>query len=96
VRCIPTSDISLRQRALAALDAVEGHVAGEEIERILRAALSERYPLVDIRRQADLARVADDEVWYVYRDGRPSATIAPSQETEPLANPIAAGGRPLD
>jgi hypothetical protein len=90
VRCIPSSDITLHEIAAAALDAMDGHATGEEIEQILRAALSDRYPLVDIHRQAALARVAGEELWYVYRDGRPRAATTASPRMV-LANPLPAG-----
>jgi hypothetical protein len=75
VRCIPSSDSAFRDAAVAALNALDGKVTADEIEHVLCASLIGRYPQVDVHRQDDLARVVDDEVWYVYRDGRPSREI---------------------
>jgi len=71
VSCIPSSDKAFRDAAAAALDAVDGQVTPDEIERILCAALIDRYPRVDVHRQSELGRVFDEVVWYAYRDGRP-------------------------
>jgi hypothetical protein len=44
-------------------------VAGESGTR---GWLMHAYPGVQVRRQAELARLAHEEVWYAYRDGRPA------------------------
>ena len=70
--CIPSTDRRFRDAANVALDAIGRAVGADRVERMLRQLLIDRYPRVDVHRQTELARVWDDEVWYVYRDGRPA------------------------
>ena len=69
--CIPSTDRFFHDAAAAALETIDGTVTPDRIERVLCDLLVDRYPNVDVHRQDELGRVLDEEVWYVYRDGRP-------------------------
>jgi hypothetical protein len=78
VSCIPSADDSFCDAATAALGAIEGEVGHDEIASALANLLRDPYPLVEVHPQEPLARFFDDEVWYVYRDGKPSvASLEP-------------------
>jgi hypothetical protein len=70
VRCIPSADSAFCDAATTALAELNG-LAEDAIEVALSRALLPSYPRVEVHRQAELARVGNDEVWYAYRDGRP-------------------------
>jgi hypothetical protein len=44
------------------------------------------YPAVEVHRQDRLARMLDDDVWYVYRDGKPLDGDGPDPATGRAAN----------
>jgi len=71
VSCIPSSDAGFRQAATAALASIDNDVGPDRIALILCDLLIDRFPDVDVHRQHELGRAFDDQVWYVYRDGRP-------------------------
>jgi hypothetical protein len=71
VRCIPSTDDAFRDAAVAALASIDARIGAHQIELMLCDLLIDRYPQVDVHRQAELARSFDEDVWYVYRDGRP-------------------------
>jgi hypothetical protein len=62
---------SNREAAAAALAAIDQAADPDEIESMLCELLTDRYPRVDVHRQAELARSFDEDVWYAHRDGRP-------------------------
>jgi hypothetical protein len=71
VSCIPSADDAFCDAATAALAAIDGEVGRDEIASQLADLLRGSYPLVEVHSQDPLARFFDDEVWYVYRDGKP-------------------------
>lgn len=80
--CFPTSDDRFCKAAAAALAALDdrmrpGDVAGA-IADLLRAA----YPMVEVHRQDPLARISNFDLWYVYRDGRPTGRGLPEVDLE--------------
>ena len=75
VSCIPTSDDAFCQAATAAFRETDGAHASE-VASLLATALRHRYPAVEVHRQDALARVFDQDVWYAYRDGKPSGALA--------------------
>jgi hypothetical protein len=78
VSCIPSADDAFCDTATAAMGAIDGEVGHDEIPSALADLLRGSYPLVEVHPQDPLARFFDDEVWYVYRDGKPSvASLGP-------------------
>jgi hypothetical protein len=71
VSCIPTSDDALCDAATLALGQID-RAAVDAVASLLAEALRYIYPAVEVHRQEPLARVFDEEVWYVYRDGKPT------------------------
>jgi hypothetical protein len=71
VQCIPSEDANFRDTAVAALHGIDGHAKPDEIESVLADLLRVSYPAVRVNRQHELARVVDDDLWDVYRDGKP-------------------------
>jgi hypothetical protein len=70
--CIPFDDADFRDAATAALHGIDGQAGPDEIESVLTDLLRISYPTVQVHRQHELARVGDaDDLWYVYRDGKP-------------------------
>jgi hypothetical protein len=69
--CIPFEDVDFRDTATAALEGIDGHAEPDEIESVLADLLRPTYSAVQVHRQHELARIADDNLWYVYRDGKP-------------------------
>jgi hypothetical protein len=70
VSCIPSTDKSFIDAASAAIERLNG-TDPTAIEAGLANSLREDFPLVEVHRQSELARVFGEEVWYAYRDGRP-------------------------
>jgi hypothetical protein len=82
IQSIPSDDADFRDAATAALHSIDGHAMPDEIESVLADLLRVTYPAVQVRRQHELARIADDDIWYVYRDGKP-VNGAGSDEVSP-------------
>jgi hypothetical protein len=76
VSCIPSADRAFCDAATTALARLDGQLGDDAIEAALRKALLPSYPRVEVHRQAELARVFDEDVWYAYRDGRPDQGTA--------------------
>jgi hypothetical protein len=70
VRTIPSSDVDLARDAEAALAAIDGKVHVDDVAFALAGSLRSQYPAVVVHRQEPMARMADCDVWYAYRDGR--------------------------
>jgi hypothetical protein len=70
VSCNPSTDQDFCDAARAALEHLN-RTDPAHVEASLANALRAAFPLVEVHRQTELARVFDDDVWYVYRDGRP-------------------------
>ena len=75
VSCIPGSDDAFCEAATAALREIEGALASD-VASLLATVLRQRYPAVEVHRQDTLARVFNEDVWYAYRDGKPSVGLA--------------------
>lgn len=71
VRCIPTSDEKLRALAEAALAETDG-LPVEAVEFLVAQVVKASYPAAAVVPMDPIAATADEEVWYVYRDGCPS------------------------
>ena len=71
VSCIPSADEAFCAAGAAALNTL-GDIPVEAVAPALVALLRDAYPLVEVHRQVPLARAFDEEVWYAYRDGKPS------------------------
>jgi hypothetical protein len=69
VRCVPTDDAELRRIAESALAGSDG-LPAEAVVYLLQAAVTEQFPAAVIVRMDPIAATADEEVWYVFRDGR--------------------------
>jgi hypothetical protein len=69
VSCIPSSDETFKADASAAFAQIDGDRLAA-VEQLLADLLRPTYPAVAVHRQAVLARMLGDDVWYVYRDGR--------------------------
>ena len=72
VSCIPTADRAFCNAATAALRELKATPV-DHVAVALATALRHTYPAVEVHRQDMLARVFDEDVWYAYRDGKPSA-----------------------
>jgi hypothetical protein len=72
VSCVPSTDDAFHQAASDALAGIDGSVPNDRIEFRLAESLSAAYPGIHVRRQTELARSFDEDVWYAYRDGRPN------------------------
>jgi hypothetical protein len=70
VSCIPTADHAFCEAATAALHRIDG-VPVDDVASLLATELRRVYPAVEVHRQEALARVFNEDVWYVYRDGQP-------------------------
>jgi hypothetical protein len=71
ISCVPSSDKSFGEAAVAALAAIDSGADIDDIESLLCELLIDRYPRVDVHRQTELGRSFNEDVWYAYRDGRP-------------------------
>jgi hypothetical protein len=71
VSCIPSDDEALAQTAMTALDGIDGQIGPDGVASVLAGLLRGTYPAIEVHRQNPLARVFDDDVWYVYREGKP-------------------------
>lgn len=71
VQCIPSDDADFRDAATATLNGIDAHVKPDEIGSVMTGLLRVAYPGVHVHRQHELARIADDDLWYVYRDRKP-------------------------
>jgi hypothetical protein len=69
VRCVPTDDAELRGVAETALAGSDG-LPAEAVVYLLQEAVAERFPTAVIVQMDPIAATADEEVWYVFRDGR--------------------------
>jgi len=69
VRCVPTDDAELRGIAETALAGSDG-LPAEAVVYLLQEAVAERFPAAVIVQMDPIAATADEEVWYVFRDGR--------------------------
>ena len=69
VRCVPTDDAELRGIAESALAGSDG-LPAEAVVYLLQGAVAERFPAAVIVQMDPIAATADEEVWYVFRDGR--------------------------
>jgi hypothetical protein len=72
VSSIPSGDAAFRDAAIAALNELGGHVPMDRVASLLADLLRPTYPDVEIHRQDAFARIFDEDVWYAYRDGKPS------------------------
>ena len=72
VSCIPTADRDFCNAAKAALRELKA-TSVDHVAAALATALRHTYSAVEVHRQDVLARVFDEDVWYAYRDGKPSA-----------------------
>ena len=75
VSCIPTADRAFCDAATVALRAIDA-LPEENVASLLATALRHRYPAVEVHQQEPLAREFDEDVWYAYRDGKPSVGLA--------------------
>jgi hypothetical protein len=73
VRCVPTDDTELRSIAESALAGSDG-LPAEAVVYLLQEAVVERFPAALIVQMDPIAATADEEVWYVFRDGRGRAS----------------------
>jgi hypothetical protein len=71
VSCLPSVEVAFGVAAAAALDKIDGQVSDHNVVFALADMLRPSYPTVHVRRQDPIARVAGDDVWYAYRDGKP-------------------------
>jgi hypothetical protein len=71
VSCIPSNDVVFREAAAAALAGLDHEIELDDIAVVLTNRLRVDYPLVEVHRQHPMARIADEDVWYAYRDCRP-------------------------
>jgi hypothetical protein len=78
VSAIPSDDDTLEEAARNALSGIDGQATEEAIASLLADLLRPTYPAVDVRRQDVLARLSGDDVWYVFRDGRPPQVDRPA------------------
>jgi hypothetical protein len=69
VRCVPADDPELRVVAEMALAGSDG-LPAEAVAFLLQDAVGERFPAAVIVQMDPIAAAADEEVWYVFRDGR--------------------------
>jgi len=69
VRCVPTDDAELRGIAETALAGSDG-LPAEAVVYLVQEAVAERFPAAVIVQMDPIAATADEEVWYVFRDGR--------------------------
>jgi hypothetical protein len=69
VRCVPADDAELRGVAETALADSDG-LPADAVAFLLQDAVLERYPAAVIVQMDPIAATSDEEVWYVYRDGR--------------------------
>ena len=69
VRCVPADDPDLRTVAEEALAGSDG-LPAEAVAFLLQDAVAPRFPAAVIVQMDPIAATADEEVWYVYRDGR--------------------------
>lgn len=74
VSCIPTTDRAFCDAATVALRAIDA-LPEESVASLLATALRHRYPAVEVHRQDPLAQTFDEDVWYAYRDGKPSVGL---------------------
>jgi hypothetical protein len=72
VRCFPDRDEAFRSDVQAAVARSRLLITdGRRLLDTVRQDLAGRYPAVVIHRRDELAELGpDDELWYVYRDGR--------------------------
>jgi hypothetical protein len=73
ISCHPSDDTAFCDAATEALHRIDGQIGPEDVADVLADMLRARYPGVQVHRQEALARVFDDDLWYVYRDGKPGA-----------------------
>jgi hypothetical protein len=73
VSTIPSGDAALRDLAGAALRDLDRGVDPKDVGGLLDNALRPTYPNVEVHRQDPFAKVFEDEVWYVYREGKAPA-----------------------
>ena len=69
VTCIPSSDEDFAAAASSALAGIDRDVHIDDVALTLAGLLRPAYPDVVVHRQDIMARVADSDVWYVYREG---------------------------
>ena len=70
VSCFPHFDEAFCDAANTALrEAQEATV--DAVASLLAGSLRHQYPAVEVHLQDALARIHDEDVWYVYRDGKP-------------------------
>jgi hypothetical protein len=81
LQCIPSDDTHFRETAIAALNGINAQAKPDEIESVLADLLRLSYPAVRVHRQHELAHVVDDDLWYVYRDGKPYRDAGPTGTT---------------
>jgi hypothetical protein len=72
VSCFPHLDEAFCDAANIALRETDG-AAVDSVASLLAQSLRHMYPSVEVHRQEPLARFHDEDVWYVYRDGKPIA-----------------------
>jgi hypothetical protein len=70
VSCFPSADDAFCGAATLALHEISTAPVGD-VASLLTTALRSAYPAVEVHRQEALARVLDEDLWYVYRDGKP-------------------------
>jgi hypothetical protein len=73
VRCVPADDVDLRSLAERTLADSDG-LPAEAVAFLLHDAIVERFPAAVIVQMDPIAATADEEVWYVFRDGRRGRT----------------------
>jgi len=69
VRCVPADDPNLRTVAEEALADSDG-LPAEAVAFLLQDAVAPHFPAAVIVQMDPIAATADEEVWYVFRDGR--------------------------
>jgi hypothetical protein len=70
VSCFPHLDEAFCDAANVALREIDGATV-EAVGALLADLLRRMYPAVEVHRQEPLAKFHDEDVWYVYRDGKP-------------------------
>jgi hypothetical protein len=73
VRCVPADDAELRTLAEDALSSSDG-LPAEAVAFLLQDAVCPRFPEAVIVQMDPIAASFDEEVWYVFRDGRRGRT----------------------
>jgi hypothetical protein len=70
VSCFPHFDEAFCDAANIALRETDGSTVAA-VAALLAESLRHVYPAVEVHLQEPLARFHNEDVWYVYRDGKP-------------------------